>query len=95
MDEDESVLANVVGALGEFVKIPRNRDIVRRTGGIPLLINLLNYTYRPLLENLAMVLKECAEDEDSMAVIEDNDGVRLIWSLLKNPAESVSELQIK
>lgn len=82
-------MANVVGALGQFVKLPKNRDVVRRIGGIPLMINLLNYTYLPLLENLAMVLKECAEDEDSMAVIEDNDGVRLIWSLLKNPAETV------
>ncbi|XP_045473999.1 armadillo repeat-containing protein gudu-like [Harmonia axyridis] len=89
VDEDERVLANVVGALGQFVKLPKNRDVVRRIGGIPLMINLLNYTYLPLLENLAMVLKECAEDEDSMAVIEDNDGVRLIWSLLKNPAETV------
>ncbi|KAL3267886.1 hypothetical protein HHI36_007026 [Cryptolaemus montrouzieri] len=89
VDEDECVLANVVGALWEFVKSQKNRDTVRRAGGIPSMINLLNYTYRPLLENLAMVLKECAEDEDSMVLIEDNDGVRLIWSLLKNPSKKV------
>ncbi|KAK9889780.1 hypothetical protein WA026_007157 [Henosepilachna vigintioctopunctata] len=89
VDEDERVLANVVGALCEFVKIQKNRDTLRRTGGIQNMINLLNYTYRPLLENLAMVLKECAEDADGMGIIEDCDGVRLIWSLLRNSSKKV------
>lgn len=36
-----------------------------------------------------MVLRKCATDEDSMGIIEDLDGVRLIWSLLKNESPKV------
>ncbi|XP_045473998.1 armadillo repeat-containing protein gudu-like [Harmonia axyridis] len=88
-DEDERVLSNVVGALCEFLRFSHNRDVLRRSGGIPYMVNLLNYTYPPLLENLPMVLRECAEDEDSMRIMEDVDGVRLIWSLLKNKSLQV------
>lgn len=88
-DEDERVLSNVVGALGEFLKVSHNRDVLRRSGGIPYMVNLLNYTYLPLLENLPMVLRECAEDKDSMGILEDADGVRLIWSLLLNKSQKV------
>ncbi|KAI4462252.1 armadillo repeat-containing protein 4 armc4 [Holotrichia oblita] len=89
VDENEEVLSNVVGALSECLKFEHNRDTLRRAGGIPYLVNLLNYTYPPLLENVPMVLRECAKDEDSMRIIEELDGVRLIWSLLKNPSSPV------
>ncbi|XP_022916104.2 armadillo repeat-containing protein gudu [Onthophagus taurus] len=88
-DETEEVLSNVVGALSECLKFEHNREVLKRAGGIPYLVNLLNYTYTPLLENVPMVLRECAKDFDSMRVIEELDGVRLIWSLLKNESTSV------
>ncbi|KAG5899923.1 hypothetical protein JTB14_002474 [Gonioctena quinquepunctata] len=89
VEEDEGVLSNVVGALCECMKFEHNRSTLRKAEGIPHLVNLLNYTYPPLLENVPMVLRECAEDEDSMRVIEELDGVRLIWSLLKNDSTKV------
>lgn len=90
IDEDEGVLSNAVGALCECLKFEHNRNTLRRAGGIAHLVNLLNYTYPPLLENVPMVLRECALDEDCMRIIEDLDGVRLIWSLLKNRSPAVS-----
>lgn len=91
VDENEDVLSNVVGALSECVKYDHNIDVLRKAGGIPHLVNLLNYTYRPLLDNVPKVLKECAKDFDSMRIIEELDGVRLIWSLLKNDCPNVSK----
>lgn len=81
-DESEDVLTNTVGALSELCKHASNRTTLRMIGGLPLLINLLNYIWPPLLENVSLVLKECALEPDSMQVIEELDGVRLIWSLL-------------
>ncbi|CAH1134699.1 unnamed protein product [Ceutorhynchus assimilis] len=89
VEECELVLSNVVGALGECLKFEHNRGSLRRANGIPHLVNLLNYTYPPILENVPMVLKECAEDPESMREIEQLDGVRLIWSLLKNDSPKV------
>ncbi|XP_060529218.1 armadillo repeat-containing protein gudu [Cylas formicarius] len=89
VEENEEVLSNVVGALGECLKFEHNRAALRRAEGIPHLVNLLNYTYSPLLENVPMVLRECAEDPESMRIIEQLDGVRLIWSLLKNDSPRV------
>ncbi|CAH0556098.1 unnamed protein product [Brassicogethes aeneus] len=89
IDEDERVLSNSVGALCECLKFEHNRETLRRANGIPHLVNLLNYTYPPLLENVPMVLRECAQDEACMRIIEDLDGVRLIWSLLKNDSPAV------
>lgn len=62
VEEDESVLSNVVGALWECLKFDHNRSTLRKAEGIPHLVNLLNYTYPPLLENVPMVLRACAED---------------------------------
>ena len=35
-------------------------------------------------------LGQCAEDKLSLKVIHDLDGVRLLWSLLKNPSARVN-----
>lgn len=93
IDEDEDVLSNVVGALSEFVKFEHNREALLRAGGIPYLVNLLNYTYTPILENVPLVLRESAYHEESMGVIEDMDGVRLVWSLLRNDSKKVRNKQ--
>ncbi|XP_017879578.1 armadillo repeat-containing protein gudu [Ceratina calcarata] len=92
-DEDEEVQANVVGALAECCKDPQNRDVLRLNDGLPNLIKLLSSTYEPLLENVPLVIKECAKDERCMDIINDpehvNDGVRLVWSLLKHPSDKI------
>lgn len=90
VEEVSEVLSNVVGALEEMLKFQHNWATLRRAGGIPHLVNLLNYTYPPLLENVPMVLRKSAQDEESMRIIEELDGVRLIWSLLKNNSPRVS-----
>lgn len=90
VEEVSEVLSNVVGALEEMLKFQHNWATLRKAGGIPHLVNLLNYTYPPLLENVPMVLRKSAQDEDSMRIIEELDGVRLIWSLLKNDSPRVS-----
>lgn len=39
-DEDEDVLASVVGALSECCKHPENRDILRTSDGLPKLVRI-------------------------------------------------------
>lgn len=84
-DEDEDVLTNVVGALSECCVYNENREAVRTGGGLKPMVDLLNWTHAPLLENLSRCLAECAKEAESMAILEQLDAVRLIWSLLKNP----------
>lgn len=84
-DEDDNVLTNAVGAIAECVKFQNNREALRNAGGLPLIVTLLNGTHAPLLENLTKVLKECAQDSESMKMLEELDAIRLVWSLLKNP----------
>lgn len=54
---------------------------------------MLNFTYEPLLENLPLVLKECAESEACMDIINDPehviDGIRFLWSLLKHSSNVI------
>ncbi|XP_043282082.1 armadillo repeat-containing protein gudu [Venturia canescens] len=92
-NEDERVLTSVVGSLAECCKDPANREVLRSTDALPKLIRLLSVTYEPLLENIPLVLKECAQDEECMNIINDPshtlDGVRLVWSLLKHPSNVV------
>jgi len=60
------VLVNVVGALGEMAKDPPNRAIIRKTGGITPLVNLLTGTNQALLVNTTKAVGRCAEEPDSM-----------------------------
>ena len=39
--------------------------------------------------SFSAALGQCAEDKMSLKVIHDLDGVRLLWSLLKNPSARV------
>jgi hypothetical protein len=83
------VLKNVAGALSECAKVHQNREKIVAAGGIEKLVGLLSCTNDPLLENVTKVLGECANHPDSMARIQELDGVRLIWSLLKNKSSKV------
>lgn len=56
-----------------------------------MIVNLLNETHIPLLRNVSPVIMECAKDPSCMKRIEELDGVRLVWSLLKNPDPRVQE----
>ncbi|KAF5307658.1 hypothetical protein FQR65_LT06713 [Abscondita terminalis] len=89
VEETSQVLTNAVGGLAECLKFEHNRVVLRTCGGIPILVNLLNYVFPPLLENVPLVLLESAKEPESMRIIEELDGVRLIWSLLKNSNNKV------
>lgn len=52
-------------------------------------VHHLNNTHKPLLENVPLVLMECAKEPNCMLQIDELDGVRLIWSLLKNDSKKV------
>lgn len=45
------------------------------------------------MENVPLVIKECAQNEECMDIINDpehkHDGVRLVWSLLKHPSDTI------
>jgi len=88
-DEHEEVLTNVVGGLAECCKSAGNRETLRKCGGIPPLVQLLSWTNKSLLENVASVLGEVAQEDESLQLVEELDGVRLVWSLLKNPSPRV------
>ncbi|KAG5451133.1 Armadillo repeat-containing protein 4 [Clonorchis sinensis] len=85
----EKVLVNVVGALGEMAKDANNIVTIRKTHGIPPLVSLLTRTNQDLLINTTRAIEKCAGEPESMSIIESLDGVRLLWSLLKNPNPEV------
>lgn len=71
------------------LQVTSNRAEVRAHGAIKPLVLHLNGTHQPLLRNVARALNECAKDKECMLEIEELDGVRLIWSLLKNDSPEV------
>ncbi|XP_071444201.1 armadillo repeat-containing protein gudu [Hetaerina americana] len=90
VEENEDVLTNVVGAVAECARFPSNRAALRAAGGIPPLVSLLSGgTNAALLENAAMALGEAARELESMEIIEELDGVRMVWSMLKRPYPAV------
>ncbi|NXG07439.1 ARMC4 protein, partial [Sakesphorus luctuosus] len=88
-DQPEEVLINVVGALGECCQERINRGTIRRCGGIPPIVKLLTATDQALLINVNKAVGACATEPENMMIIDSLDGVRLLWSLLKNPNPDV------
>ncbi|NWU28107.1 ARMC4 protein, partial [Dyaphorophyia castanea] len=88
-DQPEEVLKNVIGALGECCQEQENRGTVRRCGGIAPIVKLLTTTDRALLVNVNKAVGACAMEPENMMIIDSLDGVRLLWSLLKNPNPDV------
>ncbi|XP_072308414.1 outer dynein arm-docking complex subunit 2-like [Eucyclogobius newberryi] len=79
----------VVAALAEFLKIPANIALMGKTGGTERLVRLLTSKDQALLVNVTRTLGICATDKKNMVIIEQRDGMRLVWSLLKNPSPEV------
>ncbi|XP_072290434.1 outer dynein arm-docking complex subunit 2-like [Eucyclogobius newberryi] len=88
-EQPEEVLVNVVAALGEFAKIPSNKAVIGRSGGVERLVRLLTGRNQALLVNVTRTLGVCATDMSNMVIIDQLDGLRLVWSLLKNPSPEV------
>ena len=62
--------------------------------GVSVLIKLLNTTNAGLLVNASTALGRCADDRDIFKTINDMDGVRLLWSLLKHNSNRVSRFML-
>jgi len=77
------VLTNLVGAIAECCRAPNNRIALRMAGGLPPLVALLSGTNTKLLENTVLALGQVANEPQSLKILLDLDGVRLIWTLLK------------
>ncbi|XP_071535550.1 uncharacterized protein [Panulirus ornatus] len=82
---DEKVLTNVVGALGELASDPECCMTLLRGGGVTTVIQLLRRTSDKLLLNVTRALGSCAADEEALSALLQQDGLRLLWSHLKNP----------
>ena len=63
--------------------------MIKDEDGLTPLIKLMATTNPKLLVNVSLALGRCAQDKDTLIKIHELDGVRLIWSMLKNPAEEV------
>ncbi|XP_037135862.1 armadillo repeat-containing protein 4 isoform X2 [Syngnathus acus] len=88
-NQPEDVLVNVVGALAEFAQKPANKITIRKCGGLQPLVRLLIGRNEALLVNVTRVVEACATDLDNMAIIQELDAIRWVWSLLKNPNPDV------
>lgn len=71
------------------MKLPHNHETVLKAGGIPAIVNLLNYTNEDLLENVTKIVAQCAVHPECMQQIVENDGIRLLWSLLRSSSTKV------
>ncbi|XP_003387718.1 PREDICTED: armadillo repeat-containing protein 4 [Amphimedon queenslandica] len=89
-NQPEEVLINVVGAIAECARIDNeNRVAIRKSGGVVPLVQLLTGTNQSLLINATKAVGACALENESMVIIDKQDGVRLLWSLLKSPNPEV------
>jgi len=78
------VIANTVASLAECTKIGRNRIAVRAADGLVPIIKLLQDTgHERILVNVCRVIDNCASDVQCMEQVIGNDGIRLVWSLMK------------
>ncbi len=69
---------NVVGALGECAaRYADNRVVIRKTGGVGPLVQLLTGTNQPLLINTTKAVGACALDPESMVYVILYNSVRI------------------
>ena len=68
---------------------------IKDEDGLTPLIKLVATTNPKLLVNVSLALGRCAQDKETLIKIHELDGVRLIWSMLKNPSEEVRPLPLQ
>lgn len=91
VDISDKILANVCGAIAQLLKL-KNVGTTTQFCISPqfeLTIRLLNFSYEPLLQNASAILTECSKDETYAKKLDELDGTRLLWSLLRNPCAQV------
>lgn len=78
------MIANTVASLAECTKIGRNKVAVRAADGLVPIIKLLQDTgHEKILVNVCRVIDNCATDAQCMEQVVSNDGIRLVWSMMK------------
>ena len=87
--ETGDVLLHVSGALGLLAQDSANRRTIRKSGAIVHLVHHLTGTNECLLTNVSLALRNLATDLACVQSIDEQDGVRCLWSLLKSPSANV------
>ena len=82
-------LSLVVGAIAELSHTEANIERIKTEDGLVPLIRLINTNGPELLVNVSRALGECANNKDALERMRRQDGVRLLWSLLKHSSEQV------
>lgn len=78
------MIANIVASLAECTKIGRNKIALRTADGLVPIIKLLQDTgHERILVNVCRVIDNCASDPHCMEQVVNNDGIRLVWSMMK------------
>ncbi|KAG1714330.1 Armadillo repeat-containing protein 4 [Nymphon striatum] len=90
-DQPEKVMTCAAGALAECSRLVSICSTIRKAGGIEYLTNLLSTKHIKLLLNVIRTLGFCMAEKECLKVIEKLDGVRIIWSLLKNEDKDVQK----
>ena len=63
--------------------------LANNNNAVKKLVNLLTESTDDLLKNISRLLKECAENAEVTKQIDQFDGIRLLWSLLKNKSPEI------
>ena len=79
----------MVGAIAELSHTEANIERIKTEDGLVPLIRLINTNGPELLVNVSRALGECANNKDALERMRRQDGVRLLWSLLKHSSEQV------
>lgn len=78
------MIANTVASIAECTKIGRNKSALRAADGLIPIIKLLQDTgHERILVNVCRVIDNCATDPQCMEQVVSNDGIRLVWSMMK------------
>ncbi|ESO09259.1 hypothetical protein HELRODRAFT_156424 [Helobdella robusta] len=83
------ILLNVLNAFIEILKVPANRLEFSKNRGLHALLSLQSNTIPLVLILVNYALAQCAEEPSLINIIIENDGVRLLWSLLTHPNDEV------
>lgn len=91
VDISDAILANVCGVIAQMLKLNDSLSLAQfcHSPQFELVIKFLSYSFEPLLQNSSAVLTECAKNTDYAKKLDDLDGTRLLWSLLRNPCSHV------
>lgn len=88
-EKNIDVLVNVVGALAQLLQLDGNRKVFGQGKALNVLVNFLNSSNYQLLRNACKALEQFGQEEKGAKEMEKLDAVRLLWSLLRHPKQTV------